>query len=319
MKLPWPTADFTDQAVIVTGANCGLGLEAARHFVRLNARKVILGCRGIAKGEAAKADIDTTENRPGAVEVWHLDLASFESVKAFCRRANELDRLDVVIENASLLSFTHELFEGYERQCTVNVISTWLMAILLLPALRRTKVEFYDKQGKPGMPHMCIVGSNGHFLTEFQQRNEPSIFEAFRGDFDMYHRYYNTKLLGVLFTRELAERLDASGKPQIVLNMVDPGYCWTELLREKPWPRPIMAVMYVADRILARSSEVGSRNYIWAASAGPESHGIYVEDCGLSTPAPLADSDEGKKLQKRAFVELLEILERISPGIIKNI
>lgn len=57
----------------------GLGLEAARHFTRLNAERVILGVRNLEKGEAAKNSIEESTNRKGAVEVWQLDLTSYES------------------------------------------------------------------------------------------------------------------------------------------------------------------------------------------------------------------------------------------------
>lgn len=161
--MPWPKHDFTGKTVLVTGANAGIGREAARHFVRLGARRVILGCRDLAKAEAAKQDIETTTTATTVkrgdggdndaarcrIEVWQVDLGSFASVKAFCRRAEEeLDRLDVVVENAGLLSQTYRQFEGYERQCTVNVISTWLMALLLLPVLRRTSEAFYGDENK---------------------------------------------------------------------------------------------------------------------------------------------------------------------------
>ena len=56
-KLPYPTESFEGQTIIVTGANTGLGLEAARHFTRLNAAKVILGCRSVSKGEEAALSI----------------------------------------------------------------------------------------------------------------------------------------------------------------------------------------------------------------------------------------------------------------------
>ncbi len=69
MQLPWPTTSFAEKTIIVTGANCGLGLEAARHFVRLGARKVVLGYRSVPKGEAAKEDIDSTQKSPGVVEI----------------------------------------------------------------------------------------------------------------------------------------------------------------------------------------------------------------------------------------------------------
>jgi hypothetical protein len=57
-----PTADFTGQTIIITGSNIGLGLEPARHFVRLNATLVILAVRDVRKGKSAKEDIARTES-----------------------------------------------------------------------------------------------------------------------------------------------------------------------------------------------------------------------------------------------------------------
>ncbi|RYO92553.1 hypothetical protein DL766_002366 [Monosporascus sp. MC13-8B] len=259
------------------------------------------------------------KHTPCKIEIWEVDLGSFESVKSFCRRASELDRVDIVVENAGLLSQVHQLFEGYERQCAVNVISTWLMALLLLPVLRETKARFYDQQGESGLPHLCVVGSNAQFYTQFEQRNEPSIFEALRGSGDMRNRYANTKLMSLLIMREVAKRMDEGGKPQIVLNMVDPGFCQSDLLREKTWEWYFKLMMAVATPVLARTPEMGSRTYIWAVSAGSPSHGYYTEDCELSTPAPFADTEEGKCLQVRIFRELAEVLEDIVPGVTQNI
>lgn len=84
----------------------GLGKEAVRHYVRLNAGKVILACRSVEKGEAAKRDIEATTKRSGVVEVWSLDLGSYESVKQFAQRANLLQRLDIVLENAGVSKST---------------------------------------------------------------------------------------------------------------------------------------------------------------------------------------------------------------------
>jgi retinol dehydrogenase-12 len=74
-RLPYPETDFSGKTVIVTGANIGLGLEAARHFSRLNAKRVILAVRSASKGEAAKQDIEASTKKNN-VEVWELDLSS---------------------------------------------------------------------------------------------------------------------------------------------------------------------------------------------------------------------------------------------------
>lgn len=139
--------------------SAGLGLEAARHFVRLNAAKVIIGCRNVDKGAAALADIEHSTQRVGVVDAWHLDLCSFQSVKDFAARAAELDRLDGLVNNASILVMGHELQEGHEIMVTVNVISTLLLTLLLLPKLRRTAAKFNIT------PHVTIVSSLGAFLV----------------------------------------------------------------------------------------------------------------------------------------------------------
>lgn len=145
--------------MIVTGANCGLGLEAARWFTQLGAARVILGCRDVDKAEVARADIESSTGRKGVVEAWHVDLGSFQSVKDFCGRAETLGRLDVVVENAAIATGDFEEREGHESSITVNVISTFLMAAMLLPAMRKTAARFNVR------PHICIVSSDAHVFV----------------------------------------------------------------------------------------------------------------------------------------------------------
>lgn len=143
----------------MTGANVGLGLEAARHLVRLGAARVILGCRSSEKAEAARRDIEATTGRHDVVEAWPLDLGSFDSVREFCGRAAELDRLDLVIENAGVATEVLEMMEGYESTIATNVVSTFLMALLLLPALRATAARFNVE------PHLVVVSSDAHLMV----------------------------------------------------------------------------------------------------------------------------------------------------------
>ena len=160
-SLAVPSTSYAGRTIIVTGANGGLGLEAARHFVRLGAARVILACRSTERGEAAKADIESSTTSAAVIEVWPLDLCSFDSVRAFCRRADkDLDRLDVLLANAALLGLdSTNMSEGYETQVTANVISNFLMVLMLLPLMERTAVRWNVET------NVTVVASEAHFYV----------------------------------------------------------------------------------------------------------------------------------------------------------
>ncbi len=169
VSLPNPREDFSGKTIIVTGSNVGLGLEAARHFTRLNAGKVILAVRNVEKGESARRSIEETTGRTGVVEVWQLDLSSYESVKQFVKRAERLERLDVVLENAGIAAYDFVVAEDNEATITVNVISTFLLALMILPKLRETATKFNT------MPHLIIVSSEVHGFTSFAEKSSANI------------------------------------------------------------------------------------------------------------------------------------------------
>jgi retinol dehydrogenase-12 len=170
-KLPYPTQDFTNQTIIVTGSNIGMGLQAARHFVRLNAGTVILAVRNLGKGQAAKKSIIESEKRSeDVVEVWELDLSSYASTKAFAKRAQNLSRLDVVVGNAGIYMYEFQMAEEDESTITVNNISTFLLGIMLVPKLRETSIA----QKKETV--LTFTGSFVHYLTEFPERQSSPIF-----------------------------------------------------------------------------------------------------------------------------------------------
>lgn len=146
---------------IVTGANVGLGFEAAKHLVALGASKVILAVRNLAAGETAKADIEKATKTSHIAEVWALDLSSYDSVKAFAKRAiAELERIDAVIENAAIATSLGVQPEGHLDVLTVNVLSTFLLGVLLLPKLSDSAKRFGI------LPHLTIVTSGVSFSFE---------------------------------------------------------------------------------------------------------------------------------------------------------
>lgn len=151
------TQDCKGKTYIVTGSNTGLGLECAKHFVQLSASKVILAVRTISKGEAAKARIEQETDRKDVVEVWPLDLCSSESTIAFADKVKKLDRIDAIVENASVALLQRTETEGVETTLTVNVVNTFLLALLVLPKLRECAKTFKIQ------PHLVIVGSEVAF------------------------------------------------------------------------------------------------------------------------------------------------------------
>lgn len=146
---------------IVTGANTGIGFEAAKHLVELGAAKVILGVRNTSAGEMAKTEIEAATGTSNVAEVWALDLTSYDSVKAFAKKAaTELDRIDALIENAGVASYQRVMAEGHLIDVTVNVLSTLLLGILLLPKMSESAQRFGI------LPHLVVVTSVLSFSSE---------------------------------------------------------------------------------------------------------------------------------------------------------
>ncbi|KAH9878916.1 hypothetical protein J1614_002351 [Plenodomus biglobosus] len=224
---PTPTKDFAGKTVLVTGSNVGLGKEAARHFTRLNASTVILAVRSLAKGEAAKADIETTTGRKNVVKVMHLDMSSYASVLAFANKLDEEEeRLDVAVLNAGVARGEWEVFEQDESTITVNVVSTFLLAFALVPQLRETAKKFDTR------PTMTVVSSEVHAWTNFAERNAPDggIFARLNEEVvdgkkvSFLDRYQVSKLLEVLIVRAWCGKYTKEEFP-VTINLVNPGYC----------------------------------------------------------------------------------------------
>lgn len=305
----YPKRSFAGETVLITGANVGLGLEAARHVVRLDAARVILGVRNVSAGEVAKKEIETSTGRPGVCEVWEVDLASFDSVLAFGDRVAQIPRLDVALLNAALATPYFQLAEGYERTITVNVISTLLLALLLLPRLQATRRGFSSSH-----PHLTFVVSEVHGWVTMPEWQSDNILETLseESQADMTARYPVSKLLEVLLVQEMAGRVRGS---DVIVNMLNPGLCHSSLGREAGFALGALKM------VLARSTEVGSRTLVIGASAGLESHGAYINDGQVENTAmsPFVRSDEGRQTREKLWRELTAILEPVRPGIMQEL
>lgn len=156
--------------------------------------------------------------------------------------------------------------------------------------------------------------------TSFTEKALPSIFDAFKSTTVPPDRYQTSKLLEVLFVRQLAQEMLAPGsatRGSVVLNMLNPGFCRTALFRDNKFPASV--VLMLTTRLLGRSSEMGSRVLVHAAAAGPETHGRWLDSCETREPSTFVRSAEGARAQVRVYDEVMGILEGVEPGITKNI
>lgn len=334
-SVPDPQVPLLGKTAIITGSNTGLGLEAARKYALLGVSKLILAVRNTSKGEEARqsiltslkvstaksswvsqgttgGDIKEAEEAEKRVQVWELDLGSYKSVQAFAARCErELERIDIVIENAGIATYAWKMLEDNESTITVNVISTFLLAHLLMPKLKETAKKYETR------PTLTIISSGVHFWTQIQERKKVKeggkLFDVLNDPETavMKDRYNVSKLLEVFYCREFAAQHPVDSF-SITLNFVDPGFCWSELSRDEGgWG------MYLGRLALARTTEQGSRTLAHAGGSGKETHGVFLASCKPREVARFVTSEEGQKLQKMVYQEVNEKLEKIQAGVTK--
>ncbi len=197
---------------VVTGANSGIGLETARGLARQGFHVVML-CRSAERAEAAKADIEASV--PGAdLEIVLGDLGELASVRtAAAEILQRLDRLDVLVNNAGItLRERAQTSEGNEAMWATNHLGPFLLTDLLLPLL------------KASAPARIVnVASAAHRWGRIRFDD----IQATKGyGFMSFPRYGDTKLMNILFTRELAPRLEGTG---VTANCLHPGAVATNI------------------------------------------------------------------------------------------
>jgi retinol dehydrogenase-12 len=248
-------------------------------------------------------------------------------VKAFCKRAESLDRIDILIANAGIATPKFELVEGFESTITVNVIATFLMIMLLVPKMKESREKFGTKA------RIVVVTSDAHHMSvvslrtfyclfwckhraKYQERSAPNVFHAFadpdaKGQDD---RYPTSKLLEILVVHELAAQLAShTSSSPIIVNSVNPGYCKSELQR---YAKPLRYVLVkIGGFFVARSTEVGSRTVFAGAMVEEETNGKYMSNCVVTEPVAWIDTEHGRKVGRKAWEDLAGVLEGIEPGI----
>lgn len=260
--------DLSGKTALVTGASSGIGLEAA---VKLAARgaRVLMVARDRARGEAARAQV---ARRSGSdlVELLLCDFASQAATRALADEVRaRTDRLDILINNAGSVSPKRQLTEdGIEQTFAVNHLGYFLLTNLLL-----------DLVIASAPARIVNVASIGH-------RQGTLDFDdlGFEHGYGIMKAYSRSKLANVLFTSELARRLE--GK-RVTVNALHPGAVATRIWSHAPAiARPVLAVA----KLFMVSPEEGGERIVYLATS-PEIEGRsggYYEKNRAVTPAPLA-------------------------------
>ncbi|PBK98029.1 short-chain dehydrogenase [Armillaria gallica] len=316
------TADLSGKTLVLIGANAGLGFEAAKHFAMMNSADE-------AKGKQALAQIQDDTGYSKA-ELWIIDLANFNSVIAFAEKAeHELDRLDILIENASIATWDYEQVEGWEKTyvaCSLretkalhhlsihtNNLGPGLLAIRMIPKMLETARKHSVN------PRLVVVASEIHYSTKIEKDviTSPGIL-AKLSDKEyctkevMDRRYSDSKLLNILFARALQMHV-----PAITVNSVDPGLYFSNLGYGAPAEEA--ENLQKLREELAFTTEQGSWQLVYAAVGSLNNEeklrGKYIHMSEVVEECDFVISEDGKIVQDKVWEEMLAILGQVDPKV----
>ena len=258
---------LTGKIAVITGANSGIGYEAAEILAQKGAH-VVLAVRNESKGVKAAREIRS--RLPTAdVEVMALNLASQTSIRAFADAfAAKHDRLDLLINNAGVMAIPRrETADGFEMQLGTNHLGHFALTGLLLPLILKTP-----------QARTVTVSSGAHQMGQINFDDLQS-----RQSYKKWGAYAQSKLANLLFAYELQRRLAAAGSNAISV-AAHPGYAATNLQSVGPQmegSRIQGAAMSLMNRVVAQSAEMGSLPTVYAAASPDVRGGDYIGPGGL--------------------------------------
>ncbi len=257
----------TGKTMLVTGANSGIGYQAALELARHGAH-VLLGVRNPAKGRDALQRL--LRDAPGAdAEIVELDVASLRSVRSFAESYLRRERtLDVLINNAGVMALpTRELTEdGFERQFATNHLGHFALTGLLLPAMSRAAA-----------PRVVTVSSLAHRNGKIDAANLQS-----ERDYKPWDAYNNSKLANLLFANELDRRARAAGLPLLSV-AVHPGISKTSIFANGPGAGDFKAkVVNLLAPVMMQDDAMGALPTEFAATDPGVRGGQYIGPDGLA-------------------------------------
>lgn len=272
-------AGVAGKRVIVTGATAGIGLAAAEELARRGAALAVVA-RDEQRAEAAVARIAAASPSNTRPDVLMAELSSQASVRALAGRITQMyPRVDVLVNNAGAINTKRVVTgDGFELTWAVNHLAPFLLTTLLTERLRASAPA-----------RVVTTASDAHMGARIP-------FDDFERGADRtsgFRRYGQTKLANILFTSELARRLEGSG---VTANCYHPGFVASNFNRNNG--RRQRFAMFFA-RPFGRSNERGADTLVWLADSPEVSaqSGWYFVDRRLGRPSREAlDADAAGRL-----------------------
>lgn len=251
------------KTILITGANSGLGFEAAKQLAK-QGHEIILLCRNKEKGEIAVSEIKSYSNNQN-IHLYTANLASQKSIEAVAQQIKkDISKLDVLLNNAGGVFNNFQLSEdGIEMTIANNHFNYFWMTYYLFDLL---------KNGKDA--RIINVASDSHYSAK---KIDIESFYQKKGNYFVLSAYEQSKLANVLFTYTLAEK----AKPyNITVNALHPGFVYTPI-GEKNGNKFFGMVWSAASKLFGLSVEKGARSHIYLASSDEvkDISGKYFHNC----------------------------------------
>ena len=275
---PAKDLNLAGQTGILVGGTDGIGLVCARVLLEHRLSKLILGARNMDKGRAVASTLKE-RFQSADIQVWELEMLSYDSVQDFAKQCEGLERIDFAILGAGVLPSDFRLnpSTGHELTIQVHYWSTALLSLLLLPILKEKHVE-----GKPA--HLTIISSDLAHVAEFKESSSQPLLPAFDKPVSWSpnmatERYNSCKVLLMMFVLKLKDIVDPA---DVIVNSVCPGMSKpTANERDQPWI--FQSITRLLRTLLGRPLEACAWIYLNAAvEQGPKSHGSYLASWQIS-------------------------------------
>jgi NAD(P)-dependent dehydrogenase (short-subunit alcohol dehydrogenase family) len=268
------------KTVLVTGATSGIGEATAARLAAMGAH-VVLVSRTAVRGEKARARI--LGPHPGAsLDLLVADLSTTAAVRALADQFRaKYTRLDVLVNNAGLITSRRRVTpEGLEVQFAVNHLAYFLLTGLLLDLLRASA---------PARVVNVASSSQSRGVIDFA---DLQMERDYRG----WQAYANTKLMNVVFTYELARRLEGTG---VTANCLHPGVIRTGLMRNFSF---VLHLLWIALRRFFKQPDDGAETPVYLASS-PEVEGVSGKYFRYCRPFGTVQASYDPEIQRRLWEE----------------